>query len=239
MKKTEQYIKTAKIDMQRRIAILVIMDILCVLCAFFVGLWLRYDFHFGAIPEEYLNRLLPFVCIWCVICVAVYAVFRLYHSIWRFASVDELLHIIAAYIVLGVICVAHLLIVKNKYMPYSFYVLGFIFSFAAVICVRFSYRLMRGLKSQFKNMLRRNNVKNIMIVGAGEAGRILANEFQNNSYAASRVVCAIDDNPIKKNKRLCGVPIVGNRYDIPKAAVKYNVNSIIFAIPACSAELRF
>jgi len=230
--------KSVDIDRNRRIAILAVMDVLCIFLAFFLGLWLRFDFHFGAIPEEYWKNFLPFVALWCVVCVVVYAVFRLYHSIWRFASVDELLHIIGAYIALGVIGGVYLLVVKNAYMPYSFYVLGFAFSFAAVVCVRFSYRLLRGMKKQFKSVLRHGDMKNIMIVGAGDAGRILVNEFDNNSFTTSRVVCAIDDNPIKKNKRLCGVPIVGNRYDIPEAVEKYAVNSIIFAIPACSAEER-
>ena len=121
--------KSVDIDRNRRIAILAVMDVLCIFLAFFLGLWLRFDFHFGAIPEEYWKNFLPFVALWCVVCVVVYAVFRLYHSIWRFASVDELLHIIGAYIALGVIGGVYLLVVKNAYMPYSFYVLGFAFSF--------------------------------------------------------------------------------------------------------------
>ncbi len=225
-------------DVRRRIAVLVIIDILCIFFAFFLGLWLRFDFHFGAIPRIYWSHFVPFVSAWCVASIAVYAVFRLYHSIWRFASVDELLHIIGAYIVLAVICGVFVAITKNSYMPYSFYVLGVAFSFAAIVCVRFSYRLLRGLRTQFKHMLHRSDVKNIMIIGAGEAGRVLVNEFDNNRFTTSRVVCAIDDNPIKKSKRLCGVPIVGNRYDIPEAVSKYAVNSIIFAIPASSAEDR-
>ena len=51
-------------------------------------------------------------------------------------------------------------------------------------------------------------------------------------------MCAIDDNPIKKNKRLCGVPIVGNRYDIPEAVREYGVTDIVFAIPACNPTGR-
>ncbi|MBQ8830397.1 MAG: polysaccharide biosynthesis protein [Oscillospiraceae bacterium] len=228
--------KSVKLDMQRRIAILVTMDILCILCAFFLGLWLRFDFRFGAIPHEYLSAYFPFTCVWCAVSVAVYAVCRLYHSMWRFASVDELLHIIGAYVVLAAVGGVYLLVTRNRYMPYSFYVLGFAFSFIAVVCVRFSYRLMRGLKTQLNHMVRKGDVKNIMIIGAGEAGRILVNEFENNKFASSRVVCVIDDNPMKKNKRLCGVPIVGNRYDIHDAVVKYGVNSIVFAIPASKAS---
>ena len=72
----------------------------------------------------------------------------------------------------------------------------------------------------------------------GEAGRSLVNEFTTSAYVKSRVACAIDDNPVKRHKRLLGVPIVGNRNDIPEAVEKYKVDRIIFAIPTANATTR-
>ena len=46
----------------------------------------------------------------------------------------------------------------------------------------------------------------VIIIGAGEAGRSLAMEFETSAYVKSRVVCVIDDNEAKHGKRLCGVP---------------------------------
>ena len=89
---------------------------------------------------------------------------------------------------------------------------------------------------QLKQSASNRNGKNIMLIGAGEAGRSLALEFSNSQYVRDRVVCVIDDNPIKRNKRLYGIPIVGNRTDIPKAVEQYHVQKIIFAIPSCSAR---
>ena len=225
-------------DVRRRIAVLAVADILSILAMFFAGLWLRYDFKFSEIPEVYIISYLKFIIIWCVISIVTFAVCRLYHSIWRFASVDELLHIICAYTVLAVFGGIYLVVNKNKHLPYSFYVLGFIFSFASAVCIRFSYRLLRGVKTRLRYISGTGSNKSIMIIGAGEAGRIIAKEFENSNFSAGRVACAIDDNPIKKNKRLCGVPIVGNRYDIPNAVREYNITDIIFAIPACGSEAR-
>ena len=236
MKNSSTY-KYAK-DIFRRIVILAIIDILCIFVSFFVGLWLRFDFRFSAIPKEYLLAYLPFVVTWCVLSVVVFALCRLYHSIWRFASVDELFHVVGAYGVLAIIGGVYLCVVKNTVLPYSFYVIGFVFNFIATVFIRFSYRLLRGMKIQLRHIRRATGNENIMIIGAGDAGRIMANEFLNRNYSSARVVCAIDDNPIKKNKRLCGVPIVGDRYDIPEAVKKYGVNSIIFAIPTCKSESR-
>lgn len=225
-------------EKSRKIVVLAVMDVLSILCSFFLGLWLRFDFRFKDIPSEYLEAFLPFVIIWCVISVVVFAVSRLYQSIWSFASVDELFHAIGAYAILAVIGGVYLFVKKNSVMPYSFYVLGFVFSMIATVSMRFSYRILREIKLQLRHMTNKGVKKNIMIIGAGDAGRIMVNEFENNTYAASRVVCVIDDNPNKKSKRLCGVPIVGNRYDIPEAVKEYNVNSIIFAIPTSTPSTR-
>ena len=232
--KTYQYTK----NIYHRIFILAVADILSILAMFFAGLWFRYDFRFSEIPIEYIVSYLKFTVIWCAVSAAVFAVCRLYHSIWRFASVDELLHIICAYTVLAVFGGIYLVVNKNKHMPYSFYVLGFIFSFASTVCIRFSYRLLRGMKMRLRYISGTGSNKSIMIIGAGEAGRIIAKEFENSNFSTGRVACAIDDNPIKKNKRLCGVPIVGDRYDIPNAVREHNITDIIFAIPACGPEAR-
>ena len=87
-------------------------------------------------------------------------------------------------------------------------------------------------------MTHANGLKNVMLIGAGDAGRALAMEFLSSDYVKDHLSCVIDDNPVKLNKRLCGVPIVGNRYDIPAMAKQYKISKIIFAIPSCPAKMR-
>ena len=77
-----------------------------------------------------------------------------------------------------------------------------------------------------------------MLIGAGDAGRALALEFTNSDFVRDHLACVIDDNPVKLNKRLCGAPIVGNRYYIPDAVKQYKISKIIFAIPSCPAKTR-
>ena len=87
-------------------------------------------------------------------------------------------------------------------------------------------------------MTHAHSVKNVMLIGAGDAGRALANEFVNSDYIRDRIVCVIDDNPNKRHKRLCGVPIVGGRQEIPHMVQQYKVSKIIYAIPSSSAATR-
>lgn len=77
-----------------------------------------------------------------------------------------------------------------------------------------------------------------MIIGAGQAGLTLVRELKSSNHFNSKVCCAIDDNPNKKGRLLEGVPIVGNRYDIPEKVEEYGINRIIYAIPATTGENR-
>ena len=222
--------------MQTRMILLMVMDVLCIYASFFAGLWLLSDFHFSAMTA-FLGDYVLFAAIWCVLSIAVFVLCRLYNSIWSFASVDELFHILAAYGILSLVGTVYLWI-GTPVLQVSFYVIGGIFSFICTVGIRFAYRLLRSLRLYFKHFGNESGRENVMIIGAGESGRALATEFETSDYVNCRVVCAIDDNTSKHGKRLCGIPIVGGREDIPEAVKKYNVNRIIFAIPSCTPSTK-
>ncbi len=228
--------KKAAKDKGRRMLLLLVLDVLCVFGSFFAGLWLLNDFHFSG-AAVHLYDCLAFTCCWCVLTIGVFVLCGLYNSIWSFASVDELLHILGAYALLAVAGAVYLLIAEHP-LPTSFYVIGGVFSMICTVAIRFSYRLLRSIKNYFSHFGDVAGRENVMIIGAGEAGRSLATEFETSAYVKSRVVCVIDDNATKHGKRLCGVPIVGGREDIPEAVREYKVNRIIFAIPTCSAATK-
>ena len=219
-----------------RAILLGVMDVLAIAAAFFAALLMRFDFHISGIPEHYMQTFANTIGSWCAICVVVFIFTNLYNSIWSFASVDELLRIIFAYAILLVVGLGYNFLL-NVDMPRSYYVLGFLFSFFATTAIRFSYRLVRGLR-QLLSAQRYRNFSRIMIIGAGEAGRALATELTTSEYSRGRVVCVIDDNPAKLHKLLCGAPVVGGRQDIPEAVRQFRVDKIIFAIPTIPAAER-
>jgi len=76
-----------------------------------------------------------------------------------------------------------------------------------------------------------------MLIGAGSAGGIIINEFAHKKeYSKSKIMCAIDDNPHLKGNFISGVKIIGGREMIPTAVKKYDISTIIFAIPNCDNE---
>lgn len=196
------------------------LDVVATMISFFLGLWFRADFAFENIRDVHLTGYLSAIGPWCAITVVVFACFRLYSSIWAFVSTSEVFRVTGAYIVLAVIGVV-LFGFDGTVIPRSSMVVGFLFSYVSSVTIRFSYRLWRTALRKISHAAHASGVKNVMLIGAGDAGRALALEFVNSDFVRDRLACVIDDNPTKLNKRLCGIPIVGDRYQI--GAVSYTI----------------
>lgn len=212
-----------------RVLLIMLADIVGIMGSYLLALWARFDFHFTDIPQEFVDGYLHTIWWWVPVCLAVFWLCNLYNSIWRFVSVDALMRIILAYVLLGGLsfaCVA----LFGVHMPRSYYVWGLFFSFFCTSGIRFFYRGVWYLRNRAP--LARKNAENVMIIGAGQAGRQLIREYAVSSHLNSRVACIIDDNPAKRGRILEGVRVVGARRDIPQAAKQFDIDKIVFAIPS-------
>ena len=177
-------------------------------------------------------RSLPY---WLIVTVATFYILRLYHSVWSFAGVSELIRMVAAYLILIPFYVGGCLVMDLS-MPRSFYFIGYIVSFCLTIGVRFSYRLLRAYLERVRSI--GSPKERVMIIGGGSAGQILIREFLNSHWLNTKVCCVVDDNPYKKGKLINGVTIEGDRHDIPALVEKHHIDRIIFAIPTASVQER-
>ena len=216
---------------------LLLADALTILFSYFAALLLRFDFAMSTIPREYLLGYIWSMPFWVAAAIVVFYGCRLYHSIWRLASVAELRRIILAYTLLIPVYVIGGLFMKLR-MPLSYYIMGYIISFCMTAGIRFSYRLLRFYINRQDNSRSETGRDRVMIIGAGRAGQTLIKEMLSSSKMNVQVCCIIDDNPNKKGRVLEGIPIVGNRYDIVDAVKKYEINRIIYAIPATTGKNR-
>ena len=214
-----------------------LMDFVSISGAFFFGLWVRYDFSFDKIPTECFTEYLWFAPVWCVLSIIVLSIFNLYKSVWTFVSTDEFFRIVVSYFVLSLLGLTGIL--TNLFnLPAAVYIIGFVLSFCMSVAIRFSYRFMRQVRLYMKRNSADNNKKNVMIIGAGMAGRALITEFKNSEHISDRVACVIDDNPQKRGKMIGGAPIVGGRDEIISAVEKYKIDKIIYAIAASDSETK-
>ena len=216
--------------------LIMVMDIVATAVSFFFGLWFRYDFIFEDIAGYHLEGYLSTIGLWCAITVLVLFLFNLYNSIWVYVGTYEVFRILGAYAVLAVAGVA--LHIYGVALPRSSCIIGLILSCVCTVGIRFSYRLVKTVQMKLVHMAHASHMKNVLLIGAGDAGRALATEFVTSDLVKDNLVCVIDDNPVKLGKRLCGVPIVGNRHDIPEMVKKYKISKIIYAVPGSSAASR-
>ena len=234
--RTSKQIKN-KLNAASKVLFIVILDVLATAGSFFFGLWFRAEFHFSDISYRHLEGYLSFVLPWCAITVLVFALFKLYSSIWVYVSASEVFRIAGAYVVLGIVGIS-IYGFDGTIIPRSSMVIGFLLSFMFTVGIRFSYRMMKMALQKLSHMAHITGIKRVMLIGAGEAGRTLIMEYINSEFINDEVVCVIDDNVSKMHRRLCGVPIVGGRNDIPKAVKRYRIDKIVFAIPSASAATR-
>ena len=220
-----------------KMMLLVFTDIMIVLVSYFMALMLRFDFVFSSIPQEYLICYMWSMPFWVISTVVVFYLCKLYHSIWRLASVAELQMSLTAYMILAIVYSIGMLFMHMK-MPKSYYFIGFVLSFCMTTGIRFSYRLLRFYANSCADFGDNKKHDRVMIIGAGSAGQALIKEMINSNKIHTQVVCIIDDNPDKNGRVLEGIPIVGNRYTIPEMVRKYEVNRIIYAIPTVHGEDR-
>ena len=215
--------------------LLVIFDICAVNLAYFIALWLRFDIHFSAIPQEYLSAWVHFIPIYTVVCLGTFWFLRLYRSLWRFASITELWRVILSSVITTVFHVVGITLVFRR-MPISYYVIGAVLQFILILGIRFSYRFILLITSGDKQNKAASPEKRVMLIGAGAAGQMILRDVQRATK--DKVCCIIDDNPNKWKRYIDGIPIVGGRDDILSSVEKYKIDKIYFAIPTATPEQR-
>lgn len=164
-----------------------------------------------------------------VLIVITYAIFGLYKSLWSFASVDELINSIFANIT---ILITNLLL--NNFLFHQFetrYVLLYvIFTALLTNTLRISFRVYRRMSIGITKKQARGK-KRALIIGAGSAGTLLLKEIRQNIMLNYEVVGFIDDDLAKQGKTIMSTKVLGTREDILDIASRYQVDTIIIAIP--------
>ena len=212
--------------------LLMVYDFAAVIVSFGIALWLRFDCKVTSVEPQYLTTYTKTIIIYALFCLVVFWFLRLYKSIWRFASYSELMRVILATVVTGVIYTGSLL-VFNLHMPISYYVIGITVQFIATLGIRFFYRFVLLLRGRTNNEVQK---KNVMIIGAGSAGQMLFRDIKHAKETNETVACFIDDNPNKWDRYIDDVPVFGSRDHILEAVDKFNIEKIYVAVPSANPQ---
>ena len=216
-----------------RIALLVIADLLSILLASVLSLYVRFDFKFMEVLRPFWDAIL--ICYFpnAAILLIVFSLFRLYNSVWRYASDTELINNVMAVFVCAILQPVLCRVMKTS-LPTSYPVYYGIFLLIFTAGIRFSYRIVRMFQNRRLNRRKILSRVNCMIVGAGAAGNSILKEIETSNYLNMHVCCVIDDHIGCHGKYLRGIPIVGGRECIADSVCKYDIDEIIIAIPSAN-----
>lgn len=210
-------------------------DIMAISISYFFALWIRFDGVFSEIPEKYLDPYVSFLPLYIIISLVVFYLLRMYHSVWEYVSIRELMRAAIGSISASVVHVIFITVIFNR-MPISYYLIGSGLQLLLLLAARFSYRIFSAFPRFFGTDTGNHSYHRVMIIGAGDAGRMLLENIQKTRANKDHVVCLIDDNPDKHNRFFDGVQIVGGRDDILHSVEKYNIDRIYIAMPSASKE---
>ena len=213
------------------IVLFIVLDFFMLLIASKLSILVRFDFF--NVPELYMNNSQRFIILDFIILFIIYSILKLYTSVWKYASVIELIDIILSNIAFTMITCIYKSIFLIK-LPISFYLIEFFLLVMLTCITRLGYRVIRTIYIKIRN---RKNSKKTMLIGAGDAGRMIIDEIYNNAESFnSKIVCVVDDNKGKVGHYIKGLKIEGSTKDIERLTKKYEVEEIIIAIPSASKE---
>lgn len=212
--------------------ILMVYDFMAICFSYLLALLVRFDFKFSSIESQYLQGCYKSVVFYAIFCVILFWFLKLYKSIWRFASYSELLRVILATVISGILYPIVMLATHNK-MPASYYLIGIVIQFCLTLGVRFSYRFILLLRSRTS---KKQSETNVMLVGAGSAGQMIQRDIINAHEINEKVACFIDDNPNKWGRYIDNVVVYGGRDSIMEAVKKFDIKKIYVAIPSAKPQ---
>lgn len=209
-------------------------DVCAVFAASILALLARFDFDFYAIPPAFFENAWHSLPATAITTLLIFWIFRLYSSLWSYAGAIEMLYLVSACIVESFLNMILLLLSHPETgfpVPRSYYAFFGIFLLGLIFVCRYSYRALRAARNYLRDA---EYTRNVLIIGAGEAGNALIKEIKNSRYLKKRVIGVIDDDKSKIGGFIHGVKILGGREDILEKAAELHVHEIIVAMPSAS-----
>lgn len=207
----------------------VFSDIVLITISFFAAYIIRFDFEYEKIPAGFVSNMLMLLAVSMLFKIAVFILFKLYRSLWRYAGIYELVSVFLASAITNGIMFLYIAFIE-RLAPRSIFAITGMLDVFLIGGSRFVYRLYRRLV--LGRMIKLDNLKRVVIVGAGDAGAMIAKEMELHPELKYKLVAFVDDSPEKKGRKVNGIPVLGGVEDIEDIVDKKNIDEIIIAIPS-------
>lgn len=211
-------------------------DIIAIQLAAFLAILTRFEFRIHTIEPLFIDTLVHYAVLntFCSICI--FAAYRMYSTLWSFASIMDFFNVVKAVLISSVFQFIGIHMLAWP-IPRSFIVLYIGWLGIAAVFPRMMIRILRGGRRIPLQTIGKQAIP-VMLIGAGEAGSIILQEFKNSKFVEKEIVCVIDDDPKKWGTFIHGVPVVGGRRKITQSVVRFGIQEIVLAIPTLKPHER-
>ena len=212
--------------------ILILSDAVLINLAYILAFYFRYNYrNFKFYSSNYKEIAL----IVTVIYIACFYLFKLYESLWSYASIDEFMLAIGGCLTGSIATIAFVRIFGHSF-AYGVSIIACAFSILFIVGFRMSFRIYNRFESIIDCNANKNERKRVMIIGAGAAAAMVIKEMKSSNQSKYMPVALIDDEIYKKGKNIMGVKVLGSRKDIPTIAREKAIETILIAIPTIDDE---
>lgn len=225
---------SVKVSMRNRY--LLVADFVAIMLA----AWGAYAFKFGWLFSEERPEFLPFLVLAVAVKLGVFFAFGMYRRYWRYVGFWDLIAVVlansAASILLSAVMVGSRLLDLIPGFPRSVPPLDWLFALALTAGVRATVRAVAESTGKPAHDRRRAH-RRVLIVGAGDAGLLVAREMQKNPQLGLVPIGFLDDDPIKAQKQIQGLVVFGKIDQLQSIAGPQRVDEVIIAIPTAGGRI--
>lgn len=222
-----------KINNHRRL-VLILVDAIIAIVTYFSAFLLSGFYDYDALMVK-LGFFSQHFWLYTLIYVGSFVVFGQYKKMWRYAGVEDIFSCLKTSFIANSIFTLVTLIFRLSIRYYVYWVI-YPISMLLSTSVRIVFRSLLILNNKSKKDI--HNIKNTMIIGAGEATAAIISELDMVNPENLNIVCILDDDKSKIGRKLSNIPVIATTADIIKSSIEYDIEQIIFCIPSCDSENR-
>lgn len=209
---------------KKKLVVLFVIDLLIVWFSSYTAYFFRFE---GRVPCEYIGQFLEYSLLSSGLCLIVMLYLGMYRSMWKYASIRELLTMCQAVVISWGAAYLITLLYMDHRVPLS----------VAVRTLETSLLLMGGARVFWRVLSNRrtpgkDNKIPTLIFGAGDCGVLVARDLMSPNVNDRKLVGFIDDDPQKHFLTAYNLPILGDRHAIESVVISHQIKEIIIAIPS-------
>ena len=216
-----------------RVVVLFVTDIIIICLAYLTSAFLLTN-NSVVFSIKYNTLISNAIIASAVIYEIVFNLFGIYRNITRYEDGKDYLKYILLSAFSGLIVFLASYIFNLPVVGYKQIILANVLIAVGIV----SYRvIIRFMLTTVRGETNKNEQKNLLIIGAGEAARDIIKALKTSSIRGRyHLIGLVDDNQNKIGYTISGVKILGDRYEIKEICKKNNVETIFFSIANISAK---